>query len=238
MTKTILLLAPLTATFIPLSLAGNINICASLSDGGGPAIGARVDCYDYDPGNTDDYMAGGFLDLNGCVSLSYKTTSTSWFKCAQWWDACLNTQPDIYCVVDDDCLRPLKTTTKDSQNQYSTTDFGRVTTTVDEAYCGEVGYNGCGAASFPEWLREVADDVSGFSPQCNDHDICYSDCLVKRSECDNVFKTDMYTECGGSFFCEILADLFYTAVDVGGNSACRSARSGCTPAQKNLCDAL
>ena len=201
--------------------AGKIKIRAQAGNGD-PAVGIRVDCYDYDPGNSDDYMGGGNLDATGYLEINYKKTSTSWWSCGSWWDACLNTKPDIYCelVEPGDCFQPKTTSTKNSQNQDGTTDFGTITLTADEAYCNpDPEWNGCGPSFFPIWLVEVANDVSGFQAQCNVHDFCYEDCTKTQSQCDDEFKDDMYDECNGNFYCEILADLFYAAVIAGGGSA-------------------
>lgn len=207
--------------------AGTIKLCANIVDGGQSSlgVGARVDCYDYDPGNEDDYMGGGILDSNGCISINYK--SNSGWNCWNWWDACLNKKPDIYCKVSGDCLEPTTTGTRNGQNPKGTTNFGTINVQADENFCGNPSFNGCGAASFPDWLREVADDVSGFQTECNAHDVCYGDCSRTKSQCDDEFLDDMEAEAGNNSLALILANIFYQGVAQFGNDACLAARNAC-----------
>ena len=104
-TLTILLLTPTV-------VGGRIDVHVSLPNGDA-AEGIRVDCYDYDPVNSDDYMGGGHIGSSGSISINYPTTSISWFNCKSWWDACVDTSPDIYCEVGEtgDCVTPVTTST-------------------------------------------------------------------------------------------------------------------------------
>jgi hypothetical protein len=226
----------LLVLLLPAVKAGQIKVCVKSGDL--PISGATVNCWD-DDYNSDDFMAQGTTLVNGCVTMSYQTKSTSWWNCAAWWDACVAPSyknPDIHCEISAQCIKPQWTYTKNNHDQNKLADFGTQYVTYDQNYCGDVSWNGCGAASFPDWLSDIADSVSGFQNQCNLHDVCYGDCSKSRSFCDNNFLSDMYAECSGDFFCEVLADIFFTAVDVGGESACRAGRDGCTLSQQNLCD--
>ena len=107
----------------------------------------------------------------------------------------------------------------------------------DAEFCGDQTWNGCGPEFLPDWLTDIADDVSGFEDQCNSHDVCYGFiCDRKRSECENAFKSGMYDECDGDFLCEFLADLFHSIVSSSvGAGVCLYARDHCTESQRQLC---
>ncbi len=105
----------------------------------------------------------------------------------------------------------------------------------DTDFCGDKSWNGCGPGFLPDWLRDIADEVSGFEEQCNSHDVCYGICDRKRSVCENAFKNGMYGECDGDSLCEFLADLFYAAVNTAGAGICVDSRDDCTESQRQLC---
>lgn len=200
------------------------------------AEGIGVECWDYDPLNSDDFMKRGTTDSNGFVTLSYDSKST-WYG----WDGVGSNKPDIYCEVSTpgDCVVPVTTVTKNNQNAKGTTDFGTIQLVADEAYCDiNNDWNGCGPEDYPVWLSEIADEVSGFKTSCSFHDHCYGRCDEKRSHCDRMFKQDMYYECDGGASCKLLADLFYSSVDLAGKSSCEEAReqTGCSQDGKALCN--
>ena len=212
----------LQASFV---VGGQIRICL-LADGQ-PLKDTPVNCWDEDPTTADDFMTSGMTGTDGCVTMSYETKDHPWWSCNDDWDGCSPWgywKPDIYCRVDEACLEPYQTSTKDNWNQYSLANFGTVTLTENEAYCSFNGYNGCGPSQFPDWLSETFDQVSGFQSSCNDHDLCYNEpaCLqpgASRSQCDDDFLDDMYAECdavSGGIWCDFLAHMFYTAVIIFG----------------------
>ena len=153
------------------------------------------------------------------------------------WDSCSSKHPDIYCDVSGDCLKPKQTSTKNNHNQNNLANFGNVYLEEDSEFCGDQTWNGCGPKFLPDWLTDIADDVSGFEDQCNSHDVCYGIiCDRKRSECESAFKSGMYDECDGDFLCEFLADLFYTGVSSSlGADICVDSRDHCTESQRQLC---
>ena len=205
----------------PFVVGGRIDLQVSLPNGDA-AEGIRVDCYDHDPLHSDEYMGGGHVGSSGSISINYPTTSTSWWSCGSWWDACANTSPDIYCEVGEsgDCVTPVTPSTQESQDQFGTTTF-QVTVQPNENFCTS-NWNGCGPYWIPDWLTEIFDDVSGFQSSCIEHDACYSNCNESRAACDDAFYTDMNAKCdeqdeGSS--CEVLSNIFYKAVVVGGESS-------------------
>ncbi len=151
------------------------------------------------------------------------------------WDSCSSKDPDIYCEVSGDCLRPEKTPVKNNHNQGTVANFGNVKLEENTDFCGDTSWNGCGPGFLPDWLRDIADEVSGFEDQCNSHDVCYGICGRKRSECENAFRNGMYGVCDGDWACNFLADLFYTAVNENGASICADSRDDCTAAERQLC---
>lgn len=216
--------------------AGGIKIKA-IVDGTNSAEGIYVSCWDEDSLKNDDFMGDAYLDQNGEAVISYSNPSVCWgyWDCFFWRNS---SNPDIYCklALPGDCVRPEKIETKNNENPSKTTDFGTVNLVSDESYCNpDYSWNGCGAGSFPAWLREISNQVSGFEDSCNEHDVCYQVCGEKRSVCDALFKVDMYDQCGGNFACGFLAELYYNLALVGGETPCRTGRTSCTPDEQDLC---
>jgi hypothetical protein len=108
---------------------------------------------------------------------------------------------------------------------------------VNEAFCGDSSFNGCGASFVPDVFTDAADSVSGFKDSCNEHDVCYKNCSVTREECEDQFRNNMYDECNGQFLCELLADLFYQGVTTLGEGVCQASRDPpvCTQAEYDTC---
>ena len=220
-------------TLSPIVDAGQIKLCVQMA--GKPISGAYVECFDDDLDN-DDFMTDGTTGSDGCVMLTYQTKITSTWNCWNRWDGCFNSDPDIHCEVSSDCLAPKKTATKNNHNQNTVADFGTVTVKADKAFCGDVNWDGCGASEFPPWLRDILDSVGGFEDSCNRHDVCYRNCKTMRSQCDTEFKRNMYAKCNGRSNCQMLADIFYTAVDKAGGEFCPiGRRKRCTAAQQKKC---
>ena len=222
--RVLMFLAPIF-TLSPVVDAGNIKLCVKMA--GRPIPGAFVECFD-DDYNNDDFMTDGITGSDGCVMLTYQTKITSAWNCWNRWDGCLNSNPDIYCEVSADCLAPKKTAIKSNHDQNTLADFGTVVVKTDKAFCGDVEWNGCGVSPlFPPWLLDVLDSVSGFEDSCNRHDVCYADCTKTRSQCDTAFKSGMYARCNGRSTCQMIADIFYTAVRQGGRKFCGPDRKSC-----------
>ena len=238
----------LAAIVLRVASAGTIDICATVADGGEtvPAAGVQVTCWDYDPIDSDDFMAHGRLGSDGCASLRYDRLDYPWYRCHRRWDGCANNRPDIYCQLGapGDCITPKTTATLNNQNSGGTTDFGTLAVTVDQDFCStDASFNGCGArALMPTWLVEMANDVSQFQEECNFHDVCLASCEYTLSYCNQVFRNDVRGKCdqevvGGGFWCDFLAETFIAIVDASGRAFCRSGRQGeCTAEQVDLCD--
>ena len=136
------------------------------------------------------------------------------------------------------CLQPKLTHQKDNHNQNRLADFGTVYVGENSSFCIDDSWNGCGPHILPDWLTDMADSVSGFRDQCNEHDVCYGICEKSRAQCEREFKAGMYGECNGDWGCEFIADAFHEGVYNFGEGGCRDSRraNGCTTAQVNLCD--
>ena len=64
--------------------SGKIRVCAqSAEDNRLPIRNARVECWDDDRWNNDDFMARGMTGEDGCVTLNYKTKMDRW-RCWKW----------------------------------------------------------------------------------------------------------------------------------------------------------
>lgn len=218
-----------------LAEAGSIKVCAKSADDVTAAIpNANVKCWDDDGFSNDDFMTQGVTGSDGCVTMSYRTKKSSW-RCTGW-DCGWWSDPDIYCEVSGSCLQPFDTHTKNNHNQNNQAVFTAYVE-VNEAFCGDSSFNGCGASFFPDVLTDVADSVSGFKDSCNEHDVCYGNCSVTREDCEEQFKNNMYDECNGQFLCERLADLFYQGVTTVGEGICQDSRDPpvCTQAEYDTC---
>ena len=218
-----LLLPIVLTTVLPQLVTADFTTRACFTVEGEPIVGATVKCWDSDWG-TDDVVGpeeGVLTNDNGCVEV---------FDDNSWWE-----DPDVYCKIisNGDCFATFATYEWETDSN-TDVDFGYFDLTYDPDYCGDFGYasNGCGPDSFPDWLNDVATSVSGFATQCAAHDNCYADCQSTRSNCDIQFEADMYNQCAGSWTCEILASLFYEAVDAGGEEACIAARHSCGSTRK------
>jgi hypothetical protein len=60
-------------------------------------------------------------------------------------------------------------------------------------------FDGCGSSkTIPStlfgWIFDVG-DVWGFTPFCNQHDICYGTCRMNKSTCDNNFCVGLENSC-------------------------------------------
>jgi hypothetical protein len=227
----------LVSAVLPLVAdAGQINVCATADSV--PVDGASVECWD-DDYNSNDYMVGGTTDSDGCAILNYQTKNNGWWSCGSW-DGCSgwNSNPDIYCQVSADCIAPKNTGYKNNHNQDQLADFGTVDVVADSDFCGDRLWNGCGPSFFPDWLRDAADEVSGFEYACNSHDVCYSICTNSRANCEDAFWGSMYEECDDAYswhLCRVLADIFHAFVYTGGEEYCRTSRDSCTQAEINSC---
>ena len=157
----------------------------------------------------------------------------------QWWFE----NPDYYCTIENDlsvegkCFQDTTTVMKLDYPTYQDVDFGTISLEYEASYCGSLSANtnGCGPASVPDSLSTAMTETSGFAVQCAVHDNCYSDCLQKRSDCDTAFLNNMLAITGGSTTQEALAYSFYSAVDVGGESACVIARNAASCGDALLC---
>jgi len=219
--------------FATQAIAGQIEVCAKRSMDQQPIAGADVKCYDNDDWTNDDFMTSGKTQSNGCVTLNYQTKDSWW--CTSWWDPCSN--PDIFCEVSGDCLVPKDTHTMNNKNQDHIANFGTIYMDRAEEFCHDGTWNGCGPSVFPDSLTDLADNISGFSDICNLHDVCYSNCGKPRVECENEFLSRMYADCDGDWWCEFLAESFYTAVYYAGEGSCLESRQmrGCTAAEVDSC---
>jgi hypothetical protein len=232
----------LVSAVLPLVAdAGQIKVCAAVDSV--PFADVTVRCWD-DDYNSDDFMASGTTDSNGCVTLNYQTKSNGYW----WWGGCYGgswdgcsggySNPDIFCEVSGDCIAPKKTGDKNDHNQNQLANFGTVNVVADTDFCGDSSWNGCGPSVFPDWLSDTADSVSGFEDACNSHDVCYGNCGNSRAKCEDEFWDSMYAQCDSGIsghFCRVLADIFHLATYTGGESLCYKGRDDCTAAQQNTC---
>ena len=200
-----------------------------------PIVGAIIKCYDSDWGTDDPVGAQGSADWSyvtdesGCVVIEDN----------QWWFE----NPDYYCTIENNlseggkCFQDTATVMKLDYPKYTDVDFGTIALEYEERYCGDLASNtnGCGPASIPDDLSVAMTDTSGFGNQCAVHDNCYDDCSKDRSLCDTDFLNDMLAICAGSSSCETLANLFYSAVVTGGETACVIARNAATCGDASLC---
>lgn len=152
------------------------------------------------------------------------------------WDDCRG-NPDIYCEVSGSCLQPTVTQVKWNQNQDTIADFGTVYVEANSNFCHDSTWNGCGPTYIPDFLTDIASDVTNFRNSCNQHDVCYQNCSVSREQCEIDFILNMYAECQGYYLCLFLANLFYAAVFHGGEPHCIENRTdlSCTPAEISSC---
>eukprot|EP00555_Chaetoceros_dichaeta_P007893 CAMPEP_0198264468 /NCGR_PEP_ID=MMETSP1447-20131203/16039_1 /TAXON_ID=420782 /ORGANISM="Chaetoceros dichaeta, Strain CCMP1751" /LENGTH=231 /DNA_ID=CAMNT_0043953425 /DNA_START=47 /DNA_END=742 /DNA_ORIENTATION=- len=196
--------------------AGEIHVCARSAENGNHVIpGANIVCRDDDRWSDDDWMASGITESNGCAELYYETKSSWWCR---GWDGCW-ANPDIKCEVSGTCLQPINTVTKNNFNQGNTAHF-MVNVEANPDFCNDsVTWDGCGLEIMPDFLTDIADEISGFQEQCNTHDVCLGNCLKSRHTCDQEFINEMHAECGddddhygGDALCQFLATLYGIAV--------------------------
>ena len=65
-----------------LAEAGSIKVCAKSADDVTVAIpNANVKCWDDDGYSNDDFMTQGVTGSDGCVTMSYTTKTSSWWRC-------------------------------------------------------------------------------------------------------------------------------------------------------------
>ena len=101
-------------------------------------------------------------------------------------------------------------------------------------YCGlargksekikDAKFNGCGGeGSDLNFLIQPIGALWGFTPACNDHDLCYGTCNNLRDRCDGNFLTSMQLNCIKFLLvpelyphCTIWADIYYLAVHFAG----------------------
>jgi hypothetical protein len=230
-----LLFLPSFFLLVGVTNAATINICVQSKEEGStsPLPGAAVQCWDEDI-DADDAMTGtSTTGSNGCVTLSYSKKTPKRYNPCTAWDCPGSTNPDIYCRITKTDFYPLCTDTKGNSNQDNIADFGTVTIYPDRT--GDAT-NGCGPASEWDDINEVANFLTGFEDQCNNHDLCYSDCLETQQNCDLEFKYMMYSKCNDSWdfsdkiLCKSVADGMYALVrDLGATAYSRSqSNNGCS----------
>lgn len=207
-----------------VSASFTTTVCFQLTDGAGntaPVEGGLVKCYDDDlfplPDDRVGPTDGAVTDANGCASL---------FDNQLWFES-----PDVYCRIEangDYCFAEQATGPACDHNSNNDLDLGTIDLSFDMDYCGDfdLASNGCGSASFPDIFNDVFTAVSGFASQCAVHDNCYDDCTENRSKCDDDFLDDMLLTCSGQESCELLAQIFFEAVDTFGFRPCKAARTG------------
>ncbi|XP_055330055.1 group XIIB secretory phospholipase A2-like protein [Paramacrobiotus metropolitanus] len=98
--------------------------------------------------------------------------------------------------------------------------------------------NGCGSFGY-NVDKYIAD---GMKDCCNEHDLCFSKCGVKKHKCDEKFKKCLYDVCRdednlktGRTVCQISAKMLYGATTLAGCSSFHAAQSSactCQPRRK------
>lgn len=102
----------------------------------------------------------------------------------------------------------------------------------------EPTYNGCGSKGVTEKIVPNRFFAADFTPACNKHDLCYSDCYRTKKECDREFYDDLVAVCRQTYssgweaipreLCEIAAWGYYQAVNQFGNRFWAAAQvKGC-----------
>jgi Group XII secretory phospholipase A2 precursor (PLA2G12) len=184
--------------------------------------------------DADDQMTGVMTTNSvGSVSLTFTSKSPAWYNPCTAWDCPGYTNPDIYCVITKQGFYEVYTDTKEDWNQNNVADFGTVliypkrTTPVGEA-------NGCGAASFWPGINQIANFLTGFEDQCNNHDYCYSTCSETKIDCDLEFRDMMYSKCNKSWdtsdksLCKSVASQMFDLVRTStGDDAYAASRKNC-----------
>ena len=106
-------------------------------------------------------------------------------------------------------------------------------------YCGVPGrrsqqvkdpsVDGCGTNhSLWYWLIHGEGEIFEFTSHCDAHDRCYGTCNNDKAKCDDIFYQAMNTQCLSSpsvELCQRIANIFYSAVKLGGGSAFRNAQN-------------
>lgn len=99
-------------------------------------------------------------------------------------------------------------------------------------------YNGCGGEGITKDLVPNYFLDANFTPACNKHDLCYSDCSRTKKQCDDDFYDDLVDVCRKTYpgfwdsvprgLCESAAWGYYTSVNSFGNSFWADAQiEGC-----------
>ena len=94
--------------------------------------------------------------------------------------------------------------------------------------------NGCGPASDWDDINSVADFLTGFANQCNNHDLCYTNCSETKESCDDEFLDMMESECNDDWDfsskdpCKTVAYGMYSLVRDYGQDAFDASRGHCT----------
>lgn len=96
------------------------------------------------------------------------------------------------------------------------------------------GRNGCGPEVLGPDFANLLNSITGFSDQCDNHDLCYSNCEETKISCDNEFHDILLSQCNywhdtlvKGVACKKVADILYNAVRQYGASAFDAAQSGC-----------
>lgn len=88
--------------------------------------------------------------------------------------------------------------------------------------------NGCGPAGIlGAIVPECPSPSACFTSACDTHDLCYRECGIAKSDCDNRFTADMQAICAASFDdgdplldqCNTFAFIYGAAVELFGNEA-------------------
>jgi hypothetical protein len=127
----------------------------------------------------------------------------------------------------------------EDHDQDTLADFGTVYIFPNRKVRGDPGTtNGCGPASFWPGINNVADFLTGFAHQCNNHDLCYNNCGETQVSCDEEFRDMMYSACNDFWdsqttkaTCLVVADSMYALVRDYGSEAFDDAQAAynCPP---------
>jgi hypothetical protein len=121
----------------------------------------------------------------------------------------------------------------EDHNQGIVANFGTVYIFPNRVARGDPGtINGCGPASLWPGINDVANFLTGFADQCNNHDLCYNNCGETQAWCDEEFRDMMYSDCNDFWdsqstkaACKAVADGMYALVRDHGSAAYVAARA-------------